>query len=226
MIVNMPSPNYRGNLVKKIVVVAFWLCLLVAGPARAVAEDFSFTGNFATDDDVQFFDFSVGETSDVTLRTWSYAGGTNAAGVVIPAGGFDPILALFDSAGVLIGQNDDGFDDEFGEFGIPLVPEDPVTGAAFDTFLSLTLSPGDYTVSVMQFSNFAIGPTLGDGFEGSRTIGFVDDDGNIRTSFWAFDILNVEEAVVIPEPSSVLLAAIGLIGLVGCGWRRRKQRAA
>ena len=36
-------------------------------------------------------------TSTVTLQTYGYAGGTNAAGQVIAQGGFDPILALFDS---------------------------------------------------------------------------------------------------------------------------------
>ena len=74
----------------------------------ANAANFSFTGNLSTPNEIQTFNFTVGLPSSVTLRTWSYAGGTNADGAVIVRGGFDPILALFDSTGALIDQNDDG----------------------------------------------------------------------------------------------------------------------
>lgn len=82
--------------------------VLTMGAAQATPQNFSFTGTFSQDDNVQLFHFTVGDTSTVTLRTWSYAGGVNAAGQTIARGGFDPILALFDGTGVLINQNDDG----------------------------------------------------------------------------------------------------------------------
>lgn len=157
---------------------------------------------------MQFFNFSVGGISSVTLQTWSYAGGTNAAGNVISAGGFDPILAFFDSAGNLIGQNDDGFG----------VATDPLTGAAYDTLLTSTLNAGDYIVSVMQFNNFVVGSTLSSGFAGANTVGFVDSTGATRSSFWAFDILNVDVASVpppVPLPAAAWLFFSGLIGLIG-----------
>ncbi len=199
---------------KKYLFTSLLICLSTA--ANAIPIDFSFTGNLSNDDDVQFFNFSVAEISSVTLRTWSYAGGTNAAGNEISAGGFDPILALFDSAGNLIGQNDDGFG----------VATDPVTGAAFDTFLTSTLNAGDYIVSVMQFNNFVDGSTLASGFPGADTTGFVDDRGDIRSSFWAFDILNVEDASVpppVPVPAAVWLFFSGLIGLIGMRKKRSKK---
>ena len=86
---------------KKLLVVLLGLGLFLLTVPGANATDFSFTGNFTNDNDVALFDFTVGASSpDVILRTWSYAGGTNAAGQVIAEGGFDPILAVFDSTGL------------------------------------------------------------------------------------------------------------------------------
>ena len=65
--------------------------MMLATPA-VWATNLSFTGTFTHDDNVQLFTFVVGAPSTVTLRTWSYAGGVNAAGATIARGGFDPIL--------------------------------------------------------------------------------------------------------------------------------------
>ena len=177
------------------------------------AADFSFTGNFEHDDEVQEFNFTVtAPMSDVTLRTWSYAGGTNAAGVEVARGGFDPIVALFDGSGNLIGQNDDS--------GLVL---DSISGSAYDSLLTNTLSAGNYTATVTQFASFANGSLLTDGFSGTFHTNFGD-----RDSHWALDILNVNTASLgasyisevspppIPEPESyaLLLAGLGLITFV------------
>lgn len=175
------------------------------------AADFSFTGNFEHDDEVQEFNFTVtAPMSDVTLRTWSYAGGTNDAGAEIARGGFDPIVTLFDASGNLMGENDDS----------GLVP-DPAGGNAWDSLLTRNLSAGDYTATVTQYSSFANGPLLGDGFQGTSQTNF-----GARDSHWAMDILNVNTASVgasyisevpsIPEPESyaLLLAGLGLITFV------------
>ncbi len=177
--------------------------------------DYSFTGNFTQDDDVQLFSFTVGSTSTITLRTLSYAGGTNADGSLISAGGFDPILSLFDSSGLQIYENDDG--------GPPDVGIDLVVFLAFDTFLQVELTPGIYTAAISQYDNFANGPTLGDGFsrdgQGNFAGGFIDYFGNQRTNEWAFDILNVEGAYAqheypetpVPEPSTLTLMGFGIL---------------
>ena len=45
-----------------------------------------------------------------------------------------------------------------------LVPADPNTGRRFDVLFDTVLPAGDYTVAITQFSNFANGPNLSDGF--------------------------------------------------------------
>ncbi len=195
------------------------------------AANFSFTGTFTQDDNVQLINFNVGAPSNVTLRSWGYAGGVNAAGATIARGGFDTILALFDSTGAFINQNDDGGAN---------VGADSVTGARFDTFLTAALGAGSYTVAVMQYDNFAIGPNLSNGFvrqgQGNFTPSlagaactvsqFCDvtgsAPGNIRTGNWAFDVLNVEAAAEtprVPEPSSI---ALFLTGAAAIFFRRKR----
>lgn len=202
-----------------------FIAVVVLSVSSAVcrADNFSFTGNFNGINDVQLFTFTVGATSTVTLRTYSYAGGTNSAGQVIAEGGFDPILALFQGTGptaIQIGQNDDG--------GCGAVPHDSVTGQCYDTYLQLTnLDAGDYTVSIQDYANFANGPTLGDGFDGGALTGgtFIDFTGHNRDNHWAFDVMGVESASTpptspVPEPSSIALLGTGLAGLVTAVRRR------
>jgi len=205
------------------------LGILVASLASAA--NFSFQGTLTRDDEVLLFNFSVGSTSTVTLRTWSYAGGVNSAGTTIARGGFDPILALFNSStGVMINENDDGRSN---------VPADPVTGGNFDTYLQSTLTAGNYTASVMQYDNFANGPNLSDGFlyaDGNATFTrafgcsagrFCDVTASSRNGAWAFDILGVQSASVanpppsgVPEPATVSMMVAGL-GIVVFVAKRR-----
>lgn len=184
---------------------------LAAGSVSAWAANVSFTGNLAGDNTVQFFSFTLAADADVTLRTWSYAGGVNAAGHAIGAGGFDPLVSLFLGTGgtaLLITSNDDGTG----------VATDPATGLAEDSLLEvLSLPSGHYTVALSQFANFANGPTLDDGFLGAGSIGF---DG--RSAAWALDILGVDAAAAIPEPGSLALALLALAA-VGAGSAARRR---
>jgi hypothetical protein len=81
------------------------------------------------------------------MQTWSYAGGTNAAGQTISAEGFDPIVTLFSASGTFFDSNDD---DGSGHVGT-----DPKTGAAFDSWLQDSLGAGTYIVALTQVDNFS-----------------------------------------------------------------------
>ncbi len=233
---------------------------LISGTASASAANFSFIGNLNHDDAVQEFNFEVeGAAREVTLRTWSFAGGTNTEGQVIQAGGFDPVVSLFNSStGALISFNDDGYsfspggysfndggysfnpggynpggfhfqvpatEDEFQIFPIfPITPIFPSSSFAYDSLLATNLSAGNYTVTVTQFKSFPVGSSLTNGFSGSDSENFAS-----RTSHWALDVSNVENATVgatyisqVPEPDSfaMLLAGLGLLGFMA----KRKKR--
>ncbi|EKU97269.1 PEP-CTERM putative exosortase interaction domain-containing protein [Leptolyngbya sp. PCC 7375] len=204
--------------------------------SAALAVDFSLRGTFAQDDDVQLFDFSIATESAVTLRTYSYAGGTQADGTFIDAGGFDPVLSLFDGDGNFIFLSDD---DESGT-----VANDPTTGRAYDGFLDIMLKAGDYTLALTQYNNFSNTTNLADGFrqEGNANFTsnfarcttdsmFCDFTGDVRTNEWALDILGVRPPsepdegepnppTQVPEPATTLAFALAGVGALV---HRRRQ---
>jgi len=210
----------------------------------AYASDFSYEGSFVKDDEVQLFNFSIGTTSNVTLRTFSFTGGVNAHNSTILSGGFDPIVALFGGSeplkGFYINHNDDN----------PSNPPDPVTGDSWDSYLNMSLTPGSYTVALMQYGNFYksgtgndAGPVftrLGQGnytaaLEGGTAgIPFWISDNEMnpplgatqRDGHWAIDILNVQNStlgstIVTPEPVS---SALFLLGGAALAIKKRKAK--
>jgi hypothetical protein len=200
--------------------------LVAIDPASAA--NLSFRGNFTQDDDVNLINFTVTSTSRVTIKSLSYAGGTQADGTVVSAGGFDPILSLFDSTGNLLGSNDDDGS----------VPSDPTTGMSFDAFLKSILNPGSYTVAVTQFYNFPAGTNLSQGFrhQGDPTFTstyncsagiFCDSKGNSRTNLWAVDVLSINEPIPptsVPEPSTLLGAFMAFGAISRAGLRKKANK--
>jgi hypothetical protein len=81
----------------------------------------------------------------------------------------------------------------------------------FDSTLNLAELPaGDYTLALTKFANFAVGPTLGDGWSGGAGGSFGD-----RTARYAVDVQ------AIPEPMTFGLIGSGLLLL---GFLRRRAR--
>jgi hypothetical protein len=175
---------------------------------------FSFAGNFTQDDQISLYDLQLLQAATVTIRTLSYAGGVNADSLFIGPGGFDPLLSLFDASGAQfqLGASDDG-----GCFDVPA----DTNGACHDSLLiSPLLSAGNYRLALTQSPNFALGPTLSDGFAFSGagdftcsmflgTSGsFCDSTLSQRDGHFAFDLYgadSVTKSGAAPEPASFLL---------------------
>jgi hypothetical protein len=234
--------NHSWRLARKMPAmrtVTFFIALALA-PLISRATNVTLEGTFNADDNVQLFTVAIAAPAAVDIRSYGYAGGTTSTGTVVPAGGFDTILTLFDASGVFIDDNDEGA-------GVAL---DPLTGLAADARITTTLTAGNYIVALTQFDSFSIG-NLADGFAETGNPHFTADPsfttggscpgglfrdisgtaGNCRTGNWGVDFVTVASVTPVastPEPSVMLLTGIGLALLVvgRWGWRRKASLLA
>jgi hypothetical protein len=216
------------------------LMLLVAVYPAAADTTTSYTGSLASSSDVYSLVFNVtGATSEtVTVQTWSFGGGVNAAGNTIAAGGFDPFVAIFDGAGPTATIATDAMSNPFGTsdalsnygsfMGCPPAQMANIGGPLCgDVTMSLLLGPGAYTLVLSDALNDANAifdnGTLGEGFtdftggvfqtcntNDAGTTTCVDD-----TSNFAFDLTTTSGGgtTPTPEPSSLALLAAGVLAV-------------
>jgi hypothetical protein len=197
--------------------VVFSLLLTgLCGARVANSASFSFTGLFFQDDNVRLYAFTLSSPGSVTLETWSYGGGTDAAGQMVPGGGFDTDLTLFSSSGSLV-------DLTFAGSGCPPGHTDLATGLCGDSLLSQSLGAGKYIVALTEYPNTANGTTLSSGFledgqgnfTGPAICGtagsFLDLGCNQRNANFELDIVGAASATLVPEPASVVLFGFGLL---------------
>jgi hypothetical protein len=162
------------------------LAMLLLPPAsRAGTVSLSSTGTLTASTDSFEEVFTLSAASDIEIETWGFGGGTNAAGAVIPAGGFDPLVALFSgpeaTASIFMSAGNPAAEaDTFGGFVGNCPPAGMVTigtgaGSAVcgDAGLALSAVPaGTYTLvlSDANYIPFAVNPgppdstLLSDGF--------------------------------------------------------------
>jgi len=174
----------RGPL-KVLLSLGILVVFLTPDTVRAIS--LSFTDSLASPTSTFETTFNVVGTGDVTIQTFGFGGGTNAAGQTIPAGGFDSTVALFSGSGnsasiVMIGTNPAGSSDLTSLFSPGCPPAGMVTiGTGSGSIVcgdsqlvvpSSSLSIGTYilTLSVAGYQPLAFNPgppthtLLSDGF--------------------------------------------------------------
>lgn len=187
------------------------LALLSLSPP-ASAETLSFEGRIPSSRAVVRIPITLANPlSDVVIWTDSFNNGER----------FDPITALW-LDGVLLGENDDRSG---------LMPGQTV----FDSGLSFeTLAAGDYLLTITNYSNFARGSLLADGFRFddplypannlNNCFGSNDCPGNYWSVHLQDGIPATPTVPQVPEPAHALLLAAGTAVLVGV--RRRQTRGS
>jgi len=75
------------------------LFILAAAVGIATAGTVSYTGTLPTAESTEDFTVTLASAGIVTLQTYSFGGGTNAAGTNIAAGGMASFLAVFNGTG-------------------------------------------------------------------------------------------------------------------------------
>jgi hypothetical protein len=179
---NLISSGFAKTIVLGI--AATTMDAIASRPAQAA--NLSFTGNFTNANDLPSFIFTADGISTVTIKSFSYGGGTNANGTPISSGGFDLNLALFRESGVGVAERNDIAQPDNLDFNF-----------------SSILSAGNYQAIIFANGNYFDGEV-----EGSNLSRGFTNEGDFfgRTNAYAFDILNVNNtaSTAVPEPSDLI----------------------
>jgi hypothetical protein len=195
----------------------------------------SCTGTIDTPEDYFLKSFTVSGSGPqaITIQTFGFGGGTNAAGSVISSGGFDSLVALFSSAPETILTDVSGNPIASVPGSTQFFPGCPPAGTVSiggittcgDNKLTATLSPGTYTLllSDANYVPYAVSP--GPPFSSLLSDGFADLSGGIfqtctntgacigTNGHFAVDISGVP-VTPVPEPSTLTLLASSLVVFV------------
>jgi hypothetical protein len=146
------------------------------------------------------YTFVVNTATTVQAVTYGYAGGTSLTGAIVPSGGLEPYLSLFDSSGDLLTSSFSGT--------CPATAN-TLGGNCFDVQLDTTplLEPGTYTIALSAWENMSLAENLGTGTlaDGFTGLGNLNPGENLN---YAFDVILPSN---VPEPGTglLLLTAFG-----------------
>jgi len=218
------------------------VCLLPLLGVLSFAGTISKTGTFGTPEDIETLALTLTSSGNVTLQTYGFGGGTNAAGTLISAGGFDPFVGLFAGTGATATLIN-GTSDILSNYTAGCPPAGTVTVGSLksqcgDVTLQFNgLAAGSYTVLLTdgEYVPNAVFETtpgqLGDGFS-DLTAGVFqtcEDANNCNTDSgaWALDFTTAAASVSAPEPAGIamLLLASLVLGAAPCAAARPPRRA-
>jgi hypothetical protein len=220
--------------------IARWSILMLSVavllPVTASGSAFYLTGTLTTPESVFETTFALPASSTVTFQTWGFGGGTNAGGQVIPAGGFDPLIALFSGPVATASMYVDGS-------GNPLADSDnlqnppwsfvgncpPAVTVAIgsdsdcgDDFIQVVLAAGTYTLSLTDanyipnaiYDNGVLSEGFTDFTAGVfQTCDPVSNSCIATNGNYAVDITS--NSGFAPEPGALPLVAAGFAALAG-----------
>lgn len=235
----------NGTIVRLLPMVVALALLPPSVPANSI----SYTGTLSSPNDVVEKTFSLALVATISLQTWGFGGGINAAGTAISAGGTDPFLGIFSGTGSNASILTDGTGNPYGtsldlsNYGNPGFLGCPPAGAPIingapqcgDIEMTLPLlGAGVYTVVLTdgQYIPNAVydNGTLGEGFTDLTAGAFCNIDINGATcpdplgGAYAFDITGLpgNSGTVTPEPTyGPIFLIIILVGLAFKGGARR-----
>ena len=200
------------------------LCSLFARGASATS--FTASGQLPTDTAVVQYNLAITTPGATNFYTTSYAGGLNADGTTTAGGGFDPVLTLYSSTGAFIATGG-GASTCGGSTNA-----DSVTGLCNDAYFTESLDTGNYTLAITEFPFYPNGD-LSSGFFSSIDPTAISDACGSSTPFLESDVapcvarngnytVNASSvtSTVTPEPSTLLLLAGPLAGLIYSNRRR------
>lgn len=199
------------------------LILATAIPIAAHAATLPLQGVFLDDDEIFSISFTLPAPDNIAATSLGFAGGIDANGVAVPAGGFATVLSLFDTTGQLV-QLAVG-----SANSCAAAPVDPAGGFRWDACFTAAVGAGSYTLVLSQDGNVPYGPSLSDGFSmtgqhdftGLNYLGtsarFINADGSQRDGHWAMTV----SASAVPEPAPWVIFPTGL-ALLGVLVRRHR----
>jgi hypothetical protein len=207
--------------------------------ASAFADTASYTGTLSSPEDTWETDATLSSAGTLTLQTWGFGGGTNAAGTVIPSGGFDPFVGVFGSSGDLIQGTSDVLSNNTSFTGCPpagLVTIGRVPDNCGDITMSLPLAAGTYTV-LLSDAGYIPNAIFDSPSYGNLSEGFTDltgsafqtcadlNDCNNDTANWALDVTTPGNltATATPEPGSLAVCGLGLMAIVATGKLKKEK---
>jgi hypothetical protein len=196
--------------------------------ASAFADTASYTGALNSPEDTWETDVTLSGAGTLTVQTWGFGGGTNAAGTVIPSGGFDPFVGVFDSSGDLVEGTSDVLSNFTSFTGCPpagLVTIGSVAGNCGDITMSLPVAAGTYTV-LLSDADYIPNAIFDSPSYGNLSEGFTDltggafqtcadlNDCNNDTANWALDVTTPMRVTATPEPVSLTVCGLGFLAIV------------